>query len=819
MTSPRTAAFVVSAALMLAASSVLLFPSRASADPARVGKFTEALLQVTFSDQSDGVHAYSVATVQQAGNEMSAFYHKLSYNKLTLITKAARVKLGNTTAYYEGHCDTDIPNYDHCFNLTQDAVAAQKSIDPSFFNGVDAVMVIIPGGFHSFTIPPLSGVGTPVDPVEAAYIEEGTLMAPPGFGPCCPSLVFWGGWAHELGHQLQHDAHLNIGGKWNGHPSGYNSGYDLMDSCYPCGQAPYGLLGVPYHNDDRGAYSGWLDPSHVFVMPPPTGPTGMTFTLPALSQTISNPVTQAVEVQLDSKRSFYVNVRTRSGDDAIQNHAPSNQQLGINDQGVQIEYTDDNADPPMTVCSPVPPGSGCVPNPTPTIWPYPLWHVGNTMLDNTNDVSIRVVGKVTNGYTVQINQGVPPGRPNLYMIPWLTPPMNTYETQDIWVDSSCNGYEDQGGLLRYGRRADGTVIGSGDDPCVNHENRIYATIHNGGQVLSSTSTVQFEVTNPLGVGPSVGWTTLGTMPLPQIQPGKTATVYIPWTPIVNLTPAQIAEQRFAFHSCIRVTVAPSISELILTDNQAQENIDYFEARSAVSPRPHYGPIHRQIGIRNIYGDQGGGEFDPHRLYVLESRSLLPRGWHYMLNSGAQRLNLMPNEFRLLPVDVIPGSAPVGRIYTFDAQAFTHKTLHNPALPPSDPHYSHFSWGNVGGATIAVHTVFDSSIDIKATTIVGASVINVQGQLKPMHQPQKPTIVALDYTDSTGHVTTRLVTTSPSGAFSDQFQAPNPPSWQVRAIWQGDMIYSSGVSPLVHVTPGERSRFFRAVRPFQLRPRY
>src|SRR4029077_2176053 len=163
-------------------------------------------------------------------------------------------------------------------------------------------------------------------------------MSPPGFGPCCPSLVFWGGWAHEFGHQLQYAAHLSVGGNWNGHPSGYNSGYDLMDSCYPCGQAPFGLLGAPYHNDNRGAFGGWLNASDVFVMPPPTTPTGMTFTLPALSTQLGNPETQDVEVQLDNKRSFYVDVRTRTGADGLQTNTPQ----GIHDQGVQIEYADDN---------------------------------------------------------------------------------------------------------------------------------------------------------------------------------------------------------------------------------------------------------------------------------------------------------------------------------------------------------------------------------------------------------------------------------------------------------------------------------------------
>ena len=805
--------FATLAALVVGLSG----PRPASADPAPTGKFILALLQVTFSDQSDSVHAYSVATMQQAANEMSAYYGLLSYQKLNLLVVTARVRLGNTTAYYEGHCDADIPLLDHCYNLTQDAVAAEKAVAPGFFNGVSAVSIVIPGSFHSFTVPPLSGIGTPADPVEAAYLEEGQLMNPPGFGPCCPSLVFWGGWAHELGHQLQYAAHLNVGGKWNGHPSGYNSGYDLMDSCYPCGQAPYGLLGPPYHNDNRGAFGGWLNPSNVAVMPPPTGPVGMTFTLPALSAQLKNPETQSVEVRLDSNRAYYVNVRTRTGADSLQTNTPQ----GIHDEGVQIEFADDNADPPMTVCSPVPAGFGCVPNPNPTSnWPFLLWHVGQTMQDNTNNVAVSVVGKVNGGYTVQVTQNVPPGRPNLYIIPWLTPPENTYETVDIWVDSSCNGYEDQGGILRYGRRGDGTVIGSGDDPCVNHENRVYATIHNGGTVTSSPSSVQFQVTNPPGVGPTGSWLVLGTVSLPAILPHHSATVYTTWTPVVNLTPQQIQEERFEFHTCIQVTVAPSTNEVILTDNQAQENIDYFEARAAQAVNPHYAPIQRVINIRNPYLDQQP-EFDPHRLFFLESQSKLPRGWRYRINNGQQRVTLAPNEFRQLPVLVMPGPGvvPVGKFFTFDVQAYTHKTLFNRALPKNNPNASHFTFGNVGGATIVVHTVVNSTMDLSATTIPGTTEIQVQGQLKPVHN-QPATIVALDYTNSSMVTTTRLVKTDTMGKFADLFQAPSHGMWQIRGIWQGDMTYSAAVSAPVVLNFSLWPRYSPSHRQIErLLPRY
>ena len=99
----------------------------------------------------------------------------------------------------------------------------------------------------------------------------------------------------------------------------------------------------------------------------------------------------------------------------------------------------------------------------------------------------------------------------------------------------------------------------------------------------------------------------------------------------------------------------------------------------------------------------------------------------------------------------------------------------------------------------MHTVFDAFITLTATTLPGTALITAQGQIKPVHAFKAPVIVALDYVDSLGNVTTHLVSTNLVGAFSDTFSNPNPLSWHVRGIWQGDMIWSSAVSPLVSVT--------------------
>ena len=93
----------------------------------------------------------------------------------------------------------------------------------------------------------------------------------------------WGGWAHEIGHQMQTADGITVG--WGQHPSGYSSGYDLLDSCYPCGESVYGLSGPPVNNSPRTAFPGWLPATSVVTFnPPPTGTEGRTFVLEPLSK-------------------------------------------------------------------------------------------------------------------------------------------------------------------------------------------------------------------------------------------------------------------------------------------------------------------------------------------------------------------------------------------------------------------------------------------------------------------------------------------------------------------------------------------------------
>lgn len=770
----------------------LPFARSAVADNAPAGTFTVAILQVTFSDQTSAVHTYDLTQLQQAGTELNGFFSQLSYGKLNFVIKPAQVSLNNTTTYYYGHCENDSnpPVQDRCAQFTNDAVTAELKTDPHFFDNVDGVATLIAhqGNGQFSWIPIDVGIG---HDVQRSYLQEFPLLSDAlSYGP---SHIGWQGWAHEFGHELQYAAGLSLGGVWLGHPAGYHSGYDLMDSCYPCGEAPYGLLGPPFVNDNRGAFPAWLDADHVATVPiPASGSSGQTFVLPTLTPNVTTPVIQAVKVPIDAKRYYMVNARARQGADSWQRGYAV---PGIDDEGIQIELIDESADPPMTSCSGG--GAGCVYNITGGSFPYKLWHTGQTLTDSANQITIRTLTVANGGYTVEIDRNVPTGHPNLFITPWLTPPMNTYESVDIWIDSSCNGYEAQGGELRYGRRPDGTVIGNGDDPCINHENRIYATVHNIGQVASSPTTVTFQATNPLGVGVTGNWQTVGTVPLPAVAAGGSQTVYTTWTPKATLTQSQIDNDHFAFHSCVKVIVNQDAGDVVTTNKTAQENIDYFESVIPLAPRP-WPQISRSISILNQNNDRPGLNYDPHRLFELHAVSHLPAGWTYKLNGGSPDVILGPGQQVNIPVVITPTTAPAGQIYSFRADAYTYHWLTNPALPTTDPMYKHFGVGSVGGVELNAHVVNPTALTLGAAP--GDGLVVLSGELRPS---RPNTTLAIDMTTPQGTTTTQTVKTDASSRYRMDMKIPaNVPkgAWQFRAIWQGDMLYASAVSPLVSFTP-------------------
>jgi len=208
---------------------------------------------------------------------------------------------------------------------------------------------------------------------------------------------------------------------------------------------------------------------------------------------------------------------------------------------------------------------------------------------------------------------------------------NGFDTMDSgWpFAGSFGGYTrmDRGGdpsTLTYGRRADGTVIGNGDDPCLDHENRLYARVKNFGTMVASNVVAHFDVTRPLGVGiqPDTSWDDIGSAPpIPSIAPGDYADVYVPWVPTAADVLGIDTPDRFAYHSCFRTRI-DSVPGEVVTANQdgdrEQENVTYFQIRRDPMSLT-YAPI-----VRNLFLSNLGSNFP--RTFWVGVESQLPASW-------------------------------------------------------------------------------------------------------------------------------------------------------------------------------------------------
>ena len=752
---------------------------------AKTGKYRVALLHVTYSDTKP---IYTPPQLAQAASEINSYYNLVSYGKLDMEIVPVEITLSQPSTFYFNACQPVPQEKRNPCPPTLIEDAAQAAAAGGFsFSGIDGISVLSTFCLGDWTNAPITisrpGVsGT----FQRSYDFECGSTATPG-----PSGVAWGGWSHEFGHQLES---LDYGTMW--HPSGYASGYDEMDSCYPCDGSAFTLLGPPLANGNELIWGGWLDTANVEVVKAPSP--GTTVTLTPIEANPGTPAKQAIQVRIAPGTYYMVEARRRLGADLLQNNAGLPR--GIFDEGIHITEIEETRNPPMAImnaCDTTVQG-GCVYKTTdprfagncdslptqPYCWPFGLWHVGDTFSDPTNAIKIKVDSAVGDGWAVTVTRGVPPSHPNLFIVPWLTPPMNSYESEDIWVDSSCNGYESDVGPigLLYGRRGDGTVIGSGDDPCANHENRVYATVHNVGDATASNIVVDFLVSNPLGVGVTGQWSDLGQATIASLAAGNSASVFVDWTPTVTLTPAQIASKHFKFHSCIEVRIVPAANEIITSDNQAQENFDNFEAVLGI--KKTYAPIHGQFFIHRPDA--------PVKTFYLNVKSELPKGWTYSVAGGQSAVTLGPNQTVEIPVDIqAPAGAKIGESYFVSAQALTLEQMNNVLVPKgwSAPK-THSFMELAGGVVLTARTVLPSALSLSAKANK-SGVITARGRLTPAIS----TWIAIDFTDPKGTLYTRLTKTDAKGQFVCTLESPiRDATWHLRGLWQGDLDHTGAVSP-------------------------
>jgi hypothetical protein len=790
------ARFTVALSMLVVFASAI--PGRAlAADPPASWRI--ALLHVTYSDTTA---TYTPAQLTAAAAELHNYFSQISRGQTDLEVIPVEVSLPHTQEYYFSP-PACLPAGQETRNpcppdLIQDAAqAAVKSL--SGVNGI-SILSTFCGGDVTF-------------PAQTRTLTTGTVTLGvsldfecPGPAPG-PSTVVWGGWAHEFGHQLENAAYgqnsFSFGN--GGHPSGYASGYDQMDSCYPCDAGAYSLLGPNIVNGTERVFGGWLSPQAVTVTSPPGKGQTTTATVVLAPLEETSPTTpQVLKIPVSDGIYYLVEVRKPIAQDQLQNYGPGPAR-GIYDTGVHILQIQEAGDPPVrpiNACDTTDP-KGCVYSSSDSrsancnattrpayCWPFDLWHVGETFTDAGSGVQIAIQKPVGDGFQVQVTQGTPPGFPHNAILPWDTAPEYTYETVDIWVDSSCNGYEDVVGPkgLLYGRRADGTVIGNGDDPCANHENRVYANVRNLGGVTATNVVVHFSVSNPLGTGMTGDWSPLGTATIPTLAAGATTSVSVTWTPKVTLTAQQQAATAFAFHSCIQVTIDPVPGEIVTAGHLAQENFDNFTAQQTTtgSSNKHYEPIHGQFYVA-LPGNLDKASIN------LNVMSRLPKGWTYKVGDGSQTVNLdTRNRSVNVPVDIqIPPDAPVGQGYELSVQALTETTIFNAAIPANAPvSQTHHGMKQVGGVVLSARGVLPSAITLAATASQ-AGVMTATGTLNPA----ETAVVAIDFTDPLGNVFTRTAKTDAGGHYTCSLSNWQPNSaWKVRAFWQGDLDHAPALSP-------------------------
>jgi hypothetical protein len=653
---------------LIAIAFILIAPTSAKADLPSVVNFV--VLRVLFTDFPMGSR-FTGPQVQTNFNSIVQLWGNTSYGNISLNFQiVAPYSMPKTSPSYLGpdgqsSCNLDPSNncIDNPLLLTlTDAVAnAPSTID---WSNVYGVIVLFsdnrPNGFYrgwtwgqTKISPPVAAGAKPISKqVFASVVGE------QGLGPSSEDVVrTWGRWSHESGHQMQ------AGGP--PHPSNYNSDFEQMDAEYPA------QSGV-FEKQTNTAFPNWLPTDKYLIVSPPEGASAGL--LAEEQPPASAPLYQAIKAFLSvgaPKTYYLISLRQRVlGDELATVHGPN----GIPDQGVLIERVVEGGDPWVTVV-----GKGGNPD--------MLWHAGDTYSNPTDSIFVSVRQLIDGNTTiVDVRYSDTTGQPDVGLNSWLEPPGNTYETTDIWIDSPVNGY----GTYRYPLWSDlmGGMVpsGNGDDPAVGMVNRIYARVRNYGSAPATNVVVHFDITDPPGVGiaGSNGFNELGTVTsaqfpgLASIPAGSSVDVYLNWTPNFSLTPEQIMEGRFAFHTCIRVRIDHVAGETFFANqdgNGQQENIAYFQSGSPGAPGTPGAPNEGVVHLRN-----DDPEF-PKQFTLNLKPETLPDTWDVEINNGNPIVNLGPGEVADVPVVVTQTEPePVGSKHTFKIVATSQVTLTNEQRP-------------------------------------------------------------------------------------------------------------------------------------------
>lgn len=752
------------------------FPPPGGRGQGVAGTKNVVVLRVYFHDYTANSR-YTKAQVEGFFNtDLNNLWQDVSYGKIDVHAQVTDLyQLPHNRSYYvTDHSDGDLSDGDQFDHVVLDSIADSPSgID---WSNVDAVFVVMAETSSSQFHRGQAGKGNvPMGPGgDIKNVGVGIFSENPSDG----DTAVWGRWAHELGHAFQ------VAGP--AHPSNYNSYFELMDHNMP------GQSGV-FEKQDHTGFPGWLPAAKYQEFTPSSG--GGTAVIWAEEHDPSGkPNIQAVKVTITGSLYYLVSVRRRiNGDELL----PDFGIPGIPDEGVLIERVSEGSDPWVTVQ-----GNGGNRD--------KLWHQGETYTNASDNVYINVTKKVDDdNYQITVRYNDKSYQPDVMIDPWTSPPGNTWETTDIWVDSPVNGF----GVFRYGMWNDlsgnPVPVGNGDDPAIGQQNRVYVRVRNTGARTATNVVVHVERTDPpgLGIAGADGWVPIqgsGTITsadfpaLASLAAGAYTDVYINWTPNFTLTPEQIAEGTFAFHTCLRVRMDPVPFETVFGNqdgDREQENIQYFQADSAGASHPSKSAI-------RLHNDD---KVNP-KWFNLAYVSDLPPDWGLDVNGGKLSILLNPGEVREIPVSIEPkGPAVVGSTFGVDVSASFFRNLVN----DENPKDKHMEFKTLGGVRVEARVLAPPKLHCKATQQAPRRIF-VEGRLEgapEFWEPNNPMFVMIEGVDVARHFlldTARVLEVDKDGSFSGYLNG-DVKDWrpyEVAVMFAGTTKLASALEfcPIIGVTP-------------------
>lgn len=740
------------------------------------------VLRVHFADYAANSR-YSLAQVQGFFGNLDTLWQNTSYSNITIDSVVSDLYElpDNRNLYVDDFADGDLSNGGKFSKVLTDAIAdSPAGLD---WTNVDAVMVVMAetnaAQFHRGQA---TKCNLPMGPGGATKLVGCAIFSE---NPTESDLQVWGRWAHEMGHAFQQ------GGP--AHPSNYNNEFELMDSNYP------GQTGV-FEKQDHTGFPGWMPLTKYQTFTPPSG--GGFAEIWAMEYPPANlPNIQAVKVEITANFYYLISVRRRVlGDDLNGDFTP----VGIPAEGVLIERVSEGSDPWVTVIGPGGSGGTCT---APGCNRNALWQEGQTYDGGADGVFISIFKKTDpDHYFIRVAYEKQTFQPDVMLNPWTAPPGNTWETTDIWVDSPVNGY----GTYRYGTWADGSggtvPTGNGDDPAVGQVNRLYARVRNVGFSPATDVVVNWEITDPPGVGiaGANGWALIGTVDknsfpgLANIPAGGFVDVYVEWTPNFTVSAADMAAGIFAFHTCVRVKLNQVAGETVLGNqdgDREQENISYFQA---VSPGAPGGATYKHvIKLRN-------DDLVNKKIFYLSYLSTLPSDWKVDFNGGVQGVELLPNEMRELPITIEPGSSqPIGSVYGVDVSASSLRLLKND-LNPKDQHPE---FRPLGGVRVEARVLAPVKVKCRALRDPNG-IIRVSGDffatpdfgtvLSKYYHPEQPwPVLIVGVADGRFlDPSKQVVTVAKDGSFQGVLRPDRVPAQQIACMFAGTTELASAASGYV-----------------------